>query len=72
VKERNTIGRLGGYAEEVAAAVRRRRETRKPRVRVRIGHAEATVLADESPAGARLLDLSQQLVDEERRASGRG
>jgi hypothetical protein len=72
VTERGTIGRLGGYAEEVAAALRRRRETRKPRVRVRIGHTEATVLADDSPPGARLLEMSQELVDEERRSAGRG
>jgi hypothetical protein len=72
VTERGTIGRLGGYAEEVAAALRRRRETRKPRVRVRIGHDEATVLADDSSVGARLLDMSQELVDEERRSAGRG
>jgi hypothetical protein len=71
VKERGTIGRLGGYAEEVAAAVRRRRETRKPRVRVRIAHGEATVLAEDSPLGARLLEASQRLVDEERRSAGR-
>ena len=71
MKERRTIGRIGGYAEEVAAAVRRRRETRKPRVRVRIGHGEAKVLPEDSPAGERLLDLSQRLVDEERKASGR-
>ena len=71
MKERSRIGRLGGYAEEVAAAVRRRRETRKPRVRARIGHGEATVLADDSPVGNRLLEISQRLVDEERRSSGR-
>ena len=41
MKQRRAIGRLGGYAEEVAAAVRRRNEKRKPRVRVRVGHGEA-------------------------------
>jgi hypothetical protein len=65
------VGRLGGYAEEVAAAVRRRRETRRPRVRVRLGHAEARVLDEDSPEGARLLELCQQIVDEER-SPGRG
>jgi hypothetical protein len=69
---RGTIGRLGGYAEELAAALRRRREIRKPRVRVRIGHGEATLLADDSPVGARLLEMSQRLIDEERGFSGRG
>jgi hypothetical protein len=71
VKERGGIGRLGGYAEEVAAAVRRRKETRKPRVRVRIGHGEATVLDDDSEPGAGLLQLARRLVDEADRSVGR-
>ena len=70
MKERSPIGRLGGYAEEVAAVVRRRRETRKSRVRVRLSHGEATVLADDSPVGVRLLEASQRLVDETRRSGG--
>jgi hypothetical protein len=72
VTERRTTGRLGSYAEELAAALRRRRETRKPRVRVRIGHGEATVLAEDSPEGGRLLELARQLVEEERRSGGHG
>jgi hypothetical protein len=72
MKERGRIGRLGGYAEEVAAAVRRRKETRKPRVRVRVGHGEATILADDSKPGAELLDIARQLVDEADRSVGRG
>ena len=39
-------GRLGGYAEEVAAAMRRRKEVRRPRVRVRVEHGEARLLDD--------------------------
>jgi hypothetical protein len=66
LKQRRTIGRLGDYAEEVAAAVRRRNEKRKPRVRVRVGHGEALVLLDESPEGIRLQALCQAIVDEER------
>ena len=66
MKQRRTIGRLGDYAEEVAAAVRRRNEKRKPRVRVRVGHGEARVLADETPEGVRLQSLCQAIVDEER------
>ena len=66
MKQRRTIGRLGDYAEEVAAAVRRRNEKRRPRVRVRVGHGEARVLADESAEGARLQSLCQAIVDEER------
>jgi hypothetical protein len=70
MKERSTIGRLGGYAEEVAAAMRRRNEKRKPRVRVRVSHGEARVLADDSAEGARLQALCQEIVDEERRGAG--
>ena len=73
VKQRRAIGRLGGYAEEVAAALRRRRETRRPRVRVRIGTARRAVLADDvarKAAAARV--VCQRLVDEERRSAVRG
>jgi hypothetical protein len=66
MKDRSAIGRLGGYAEEVAAAMRRRSEKRKPRVRVRVAHGEARVLTDESPEGVRLQSLCQAIVDEER------
>jgi hypothetical protein len=66
VKQRGAIGRLGGYAEEVAAAMRRRTEKRRPRVRVRVGHAEPRVLSDSSPEGARLQALCQAMVDAER------
>jgi hypothetical protein len=57
-------GLLGGYAEEVAAAMRRRREVRRPRVRVRVAHGEAQVLADTSPEAERLLALARELLDE--------
>jgi hypothetical protein len=66
MKQRRAIGRLGDYAEEVAAAVRRRNEKRRPRVRIRVGHGEARVLVDESPEGIRLQALCQAIVDEER------
>ena len=65
MKQRRAIGRIGGYAEEVAAAMRRRSEKRKPRVRIRIGHGEARVLADDSPEGVRLQALCQSIVDAE-------
>jgi len=70
VKQRSAIGRLGGYAEEVAAAMRRRNEKRKPRVRVRVGHGEARVLEDDSTEGARLQALCQAIVDAERSPAG--
>jgi hypothetical protein len=66
MKQRGAIGRLGGYAEEVAAAMRRRSEKRKPRVRVRVGHAEPRVLSDSSAEGVRLQTLCQAIVDAER------
>jgi hypothetical protein len=61
---------LGGYAEEVAAAMRRRRDVRRPRVRVRVDHGEASVLADGSPEGDRLLALAREMLDEREEAPG--
>jgi hypothetical protein len=48
----------------VLGLVRRRREDRRPRVRVRIAHAETIVLAEDAPARERLLSLAEQLVGE--------
>jgi hypothetical protein len=70
MKERSAMGRLGGYAEEVAAAVRRRNEKRKPRVRVRVAHGEARVLVDGSSEAERLQALCQGIVDAERSGAG--
>lgn len=61
-------GLLGGYAEEVAAAMRRRREVRRPRVRVRIAHGEARVLDEASQAAGRLLRLAREMLDEREEA----
>ena len=68
MKERRTISRFADYAEEVAAAVRRRKETRKPRVRVRVEATEARVLTEGSEEHDRLLAICQALVDQERSA----
>jgi hypothetical protein len=57
-------GRLSGYAEEVAAAMRRRRDVRRPRVRVRLDDGEAQLLANDSPAAGRLLALARELIGE--------
>ena len=65
MKQRRAIGRIGGYAEEVAAAMRRRSEKRKPRVRVRVGHAEPRVLPEDSSEVVRLQALCQSIVDAE-------
>jgi hypothetical protein len=61
-------GLLGGYAEEVAAAMRRRRDVRRPRVRIRIAHGEARVLGEESREAARLLALARDMLDEREEA----
>ena len=61
-------GLLGGYAEEVAAAMRRRREVRRPRVRIRVAHGEARVLDEEAVAAGRLLALARELLDEREEA----
>jgi hypothetical protein len=57
-------GRLGGYAGEVAAAMRRRKEVRRPRVRVRVGHGEARVLDESSAEAQQLLALARELIRE--------
>jgi hypothetical protein len=62
VKPPRPRGRLGGYAEEVAAAMRRRKEVRRPRVRVRVEHGEARLLDDASRQHERLLALARELI----------
>jgi hypothetical protein len=57
-------GRLGAYAEEVAAAMRRRKEVRRPRVRVRVEHGEARLLDEGSDDAERLLTLARELIGE--------
>ncbi|MGH2979989.1 MAG: hypothetical protein ACRDLQ_10205 [Solirubrobacterales bacterium] len=61
---------LGGYAEEVAAAMRRRRDVRRPRVRVRVDHGEARVLGEDAPGADRLLALAREMLDEREEAPG--
>jgi hypothetical protein len=58
------VRRAGGYAGSVVALVRRRREDKRPRVRVRIAHGETTVLAEDAPARERLLSLAEELAAE--------
>ena len=55
-------GRIGGYADEVAAAMRRRKEVRRPRVRIRLDHGEARLLDDRTPEADRLLTLARELI----------
>jgi hypothetical protein len=58
------IRRAGSYAAGLLGLVRRRREDRRPRVRVRIAHGETHVLAEDAPTRERLLSLAEQLVGE--------
>ena len=51
-----------------AAAMRRRREVRRPRVRIRVAHGEARVLDEEAVAAGRLLALARELLDEREEA----
>jgi hypothetical protein len=56
------IRNLGGAVADMLAVVRRRREGRSPRVRVRTGHGEARVLPADSPVRERVLSLAGELV----------
>ena len=71
MKYPDSIKRVGSYAGDIVAAARRRKDNRKPRVRVRIAHGETKVLGDDSDAGARLLALADELVSEYARGGGR-
>jgi hypothetical protein len=67
------VARAGALAGSLFALARRRRENRKPRVRVRIAHGETRVLPEHDPGRGRLLALASDLVDEYRKGgSGTG
>ena len=46
------VGRLSSYANELRAAVRRRKSARTPRARVRVGHSEPRLLTDDDSRAA--------------------
>jgi hypothetical protein len=58
------LGRAGRLAREVTAFLRRRRDSRKPRVRVRLAHGETRVLPEGDKGRERLLALAGELVGE--------
>lgn len=58
------LGRVVGLAGEVTAFLRRRRDSRKPRVRVRLAHGETRVLSEGDERRERLLALSGELAAE--------
>jgi hypothetical protein len=66
------VARARALAGSLFALVRRRRESRKPRVRVRIAHGETRLLAESDPARERLLALASDLVAEYRRGTRGG
>jgi hypothetical protein len=56
---------LGGaktLVGELNAFIRRRRDKRRPRVRIRLAHGETRVLADGEAGRERLLTLAGELV----------
>ena len=44
--------------------MRRRKEVRRPRVRIRVDHGEARLLDDDTPEAQRLLALARELIGE--------
>jgi hypothetical protein len=62
--------RFGSYATELRTALKRRKQSRKPRVRVRIGHAEPRILNERDAQAPALLGLARELADA--CGSGRG
>ena len=50
--------------------MRRRRDVRRPRVRVRVDHGEASVLEEGSPEADRLLALAREMLDEPEESAG--
>jgi hypothetical protein len=58
------VGRVRDLALGTATALRRRRQSRTPRVRVRIAHGEASVLSKDSPHAERIMSLASELAAE--------
>jgi hypothetical protein len=58
------VGRVRDLALGTATALRRRRQSRTPRVRVRIAHGEASVLSKDSPDAERIMSLASELAAE--------
>ena len=63
------VGRLSNYANELRAALRRRKSSREPRARVRVGHSEPRLLAVEDARASRLLTVADRFA---RRGDGSG
>lgn len=58
------VSRVRDLAVGTATALRRRRQSRTPRVRVRIAHGEASVLSKDAPHADRIMLLAYELAAE--------
>jgi hypothetical protein len=56
------VGQIRSLAGGITGFVRRRRDVRAPRVRLRLAHGETRVLADGDAGRERLLSLADELV----------
>ena len=56
------VGRFRSAAGSLTGLVSRRRDRRKPRVRLRLAHGETRVLAEGDAGRERLLSLAGELV----------
>jgi hypothetical protein len=56
------VGRVRSVAGSLTGFLRRRRDGRKPRVRLRLAHGETRVLAEGDAGRERLLSLARELV----------
>jgi hypothetical protein len=57
------VGRLSSYANELRAAMRRRKSSREPRARVRVGHSEPRLLTGEDGRAAQLLSVADRFAN---------
>jgi hypothetical protein len=71
VRQPPLVGRLAAVAESAGAVLRRRRENREPRVRLRTGHGESLLVQPSVPGHERIVALAERLVADHARA-GRG
>lgn len=60
---RALANRIGGYADEAAAFLRRRRNTRRPFARVYLAGGHGASYTSDSEAGRELFLAAAQLID---------
>jgi hypothetical protein len=64
VKGPQPVRRASSLAGDLMAAMRRRKDNRRPRVRVRVAHGHTEVLPEGAPEHERVLGLARELVGE--------